>query len=592
MEHFSSYLEDVFVAESVDWDRTFIDIGTEICPAASRLASDGLHIDEEAQVLSWKRCCLEKIIQGLYDNRAPAKGGRGQRYYDQNMLHEAATMTSVPPKHSRLYGGGVRYLQLYGSVKEVWDAAKSKPFDNDGLEEMALDPQIRQAAHHLAGGHRRDVRVLERAYCASKRRSHQGLRDSRHKSFGIRAEFRISWPLFHALMEQLRLAPREELEVIHHDCPSYAWAIRTEVYLSFLWRSADKFASLFEIIRAQCRQDLVTWEQTKMMAMALRCLRFVLGGHQLHRESALWWSRREREVGNPPQQRTWYGLGFCNTLERYGYCWLEPRIDWERLVFHSEVTDRMLFGNSMLRGQYLRRGGQVEDFFHTTRRLELAIEWLQRHHQHERVRDQLIFWMVHICLQQFRVDVLRSIKSDIQEACQEDALKGLDPLCHEYLQDILTNEVYLISGNRCDFKQPTHLGHFLFDFEDGRIRAHWDNRPFRKLYRRARTALSLFPREQRIGQMFARRFWRCLYAYHWVLPYPSAEVFTQTTKQGQRMMYSIELTEEMGRVEWAEPSLWRWDRKSWRAGHPPQLPQYLSWDRQRWEDWIERHVAV
>ena len=179
----------------------------------------------------------------------------------------------------------------------------------------------------MAGGHRRDVRVLKRVYCVGKRRSHQGLRDSRHKSFGIRAEFRISWTLFRALMERLRLGPREELEVIHIDCPAYAWAIKTEVYLSFLWRGADKFASLFETIRARCRQDLVTWEQTKMMAMALRCLRFVLGCHQLHRESALWWSRREREVGHPPQQRIWYGLGFCNTLARYGYCWLELRID-------------------------------------------------------------------------------------------------------------------------------------------------------------------------------------------------------------------------------------------------------------------------
>ena len=31
---------------------------------------------------------------------------------------------------------------------------------------------------------------------------------------------------------------------------------------------------------------------------------------------------------------------------------------------------------------------------------------------------------------------------------------------------------YIISGNRCDFKQPSHLGHFLFDFDDGRTRAH------------------------------------------------------------------------------------------------------------------------
>ncbi len=472
MEHFESYFQGVFDGNFVDWERTFVDLATEICPTASHLASEGVHIDEEAQVLSWKRCCLEKIIQRLYDNQPPAKNGRGQRYYDQNMLYEAATVTSVPPKHSRLYQGDIRYIQLYGSVKEFWDAAKCKPGDNDGLEELALDPQIRQAAHQLAGGHRRDIRILERALCAMKRRTHQALRDSHKKSAGIRGEFRISWTLFRALLARLRLGLREELEVIHIDCPSYAWAIKTEVYLSFLWRSADKFASLFETIRAQCRQDLVTWEQTKMMAMALRCFRFVLGGHQLSRESALWWSRRERDVGNPPQRRIWYGLGFCNTLPQYGYCWLEPRIDWERLVFQSEVTDRMLFGNSMLRGQYLRRGGQVEDFFHTTRRLELALEWLQQHHQHERVRDQLIFWIVHLCLQQLRVDFLRSIKSDIQADRQEDALKGLDPFCVEYFQDILTEDVYLISGNRCDFKQPTHLGHFLFDFEDGRIRAH------------------------------------------------------------------------------------------------------------------------
>ena len=64
-----------------------------------------------------------------------------------------------------------------------------------------------------------------------------------------------------------------------------------------------------------------------MMAMFLRCLRFVFGGHLLSRESALWWSRRERTAGEPAQLRVWHELGFCNTLPRYGYCWLEPKVD-------------------------------------------------------------------------------------------------------------------------------------------------------------------------------------------------------------------------------------------------------------------------
>ena len=207
------------------------------------------------------------------------------------------------------------------------------------------------------------------------------------------------------------------------------------------------------------------------------------------------------------------------------------------------------------------------------------------------IRDRIIFWIVHICLHQFRVDVLSSIKSDIQEQHHEEAMAGTDPFCYEYFQEIMVDDIYLISGNRCDFKRPSHLGHFLFDFDDGRVRTHWEHRPFRKLYQRARTALSLLHGELRLGQTFSRRFWRCLYAYHWILPYPCAEVLTQTTKEGKRMMYSIELESGIDApVERVEPHQWDWKRKSWRPGRPPQLPRYLSWNREGWEEWMTRHL--
>ena len=48
-------------------------------------------------------------------------------------------------------------------------------------------------------------------------------------------------------------------------------------------------------------------------------------------------------------------------------------MDWHQLVFKSAITDDVLFGNSMLRNQYLRRGGQVSDFFNIVRRLEVAL---------------------------------------------------------------------------------------------------------------------------------------------------------------------------------------------------------------------------
>jgi hypothetical protein len=72
------------------------------------------------------------------------------------------------------------------------------------------------------------------------------------------------------------------------------------MYLDYLWRNADKFAAGFEVVSARYQQDLMTWEQTKMMAMFLHCLRFVFGGHHHSRELALWWSRRDGRVGSLP----------------------------------------------------------------------------------------------------------------------------------------------------------------------------------------------------------------------------------------------------------------------------------------------------
>jgi hypothetical protein len=255
----------------------------------------------------------------MYDSRPPKKG-KGQQYFSTNMLYDASSLTSVTPKRSKQREGGLIYSQFYASVKEISDATKCFPFSNNGLEEMALDPQIRKGARQAAGGHRRDARIIELAYLASKRRTRDALTDSRKKSFGIREEHRITWELFKGLQSWLRDEDTADSEVELADCPSHAWPVKTSVYIDFLWRSADKFATGFEVVRARCRNDFVTWEQTKMMAMFLRCLPFVFGGHLLSRESALWWSRRERNVGEPPRLRIWHGLGFCNTLPQYKYC--------------------------------------------------------------------------------------------------------------------------------------------------------------------------------------------------------------------------------------------------------------------------------
>ena len=587
MDYFQSYLEDIIDLDFVQKDRLYVDLGKEICARVSLVQSQQQHIGDEAQVYLWKRCCLERYIKWMYDDQPPAKGGRGQLYFTQNMLYDAGSLTSVSPKRSKHRQGGLIYSQFYASVKELYDATKCFPFTNDAMEELALDPQIRNAARNVAGGNRRDAKIVEFGYLASKQRARHALRDARRKSFGIREEHRIGWDLFQGLRLWLSLDPREEREGAMTDCPPYAWAIKTDVYLDFLWRSADKFATGFEVVRALSRKDLVTWEQTKIMAMFLRCLRYVFGGHLLSKESALWWGRRRRRAGEPARLRVWCGLGFRNTLGEYKYCWLEPRVDWGRLQFQSQVTDHMLFGNSVLRGQYLRRGGQVQAFFDMTRRLELALEWLQRYKEVEIIRDRMTLWVAHICLHQFRVDVLQCVRAEIAEPGRDEAMKGLQPFCFEWLDEVMADGVYLMSGNRCDFKVVSHLGSFLFDFDDGRARNHWEDRPFRKLYRRAMVAMGLQGRD--IRRSFIQQFWRIFYQSHWILPYPCGEVLMQTTKQGRRMWYSIQAAEGLDARDATE---WKWARKAWQHGEPRGLPRWIEWSKDEWERWIEERGGL
>lgn len=90
--------------------------------------------------------------------------------------------------------------------------------------------------------------------------------------------------------------------------------------------------------------------------------------------------------------------------------------------------------------------------------------------------------MCHICLEQFRQDVLHSIKHEILPQHQEEALKGELGFCMEYFEEIMTDRVHLVSGNRCDFKRVHDLGTYLFGLDDGFLRKHWEDKPYRKLF--------------------------------------------------------------------------------------------------------------
>lgn len=95
MEHVRSFLQECLDFSFVETDRLYVDIGKETCTQPSLIGEQEQSLDDKPQVYAWKRCCLEKYMSWIFDGAAPLAKGGGQRYYTQNMLFDAESLTSV-----------------------------------------------------------------------------------------------------------------------------------------------------------------------------------------------------------------------------------------------------------------------------------------------------------------------------------------------------------------------------------------------------------------------------------------------------------------------------------------------------------------
>ena len=125
------------------------------------------------------------------------------------------------------------------------------------------------------------------------------------------------------------------------------------------------------------------------------------------------------------------------------------------------------------------------------------MDWLKENRGVRVIQERLIQWVVHICLQQFRIDIMQYIRAEILPEKREEAVQGKEPICLEWLEQVMGGPIHQMSGNRCEFKFVPQVGHFLFDSDDGLKRDHWEDRPFRKLYHRASIAIALVGRESK-----------------------------------------------------------------------------------------------
>ncbi|KAK6591326.1 hypothetical protein H4I96_12434, partial [Botrytis cinerea] len=76
---------------------------------------------------------------------------------------------------------GLVYSQFYGLIKTPFDASKVYVFDNDSVENLALDPGYIRALQQAGGGITFSKAVAEFGYNHSKKRARVNLIDNHAK---------------------------------------------------------------------------------------------------------------------------------------------------------------------------------------------------------------------------------------------------------------------------------------------------------------------------------------------------------------------------------------------------------------------------
>jgi hypothetical protein len=122
------------------------------------------------------------------------------------------------------------------------------------------------------------------------------------------------------------------------------------------------------------------------------------------------------------------------------------------------------------------------NFFDLSRRADLALEWLQQNVGRGAITDRMVSWLAHLCLQQMRIDVLRTIQRDISPDVRPTILHDSIQFCHNGLLAILPGGLTRVSGNRADFQSPFQVARALFGYNDSQVRSHWEDKPFCVLY--------------------------------------------------------------------------------------------------------------
>ncbi len=603
IDAFDEWITNLLDLEYIFEDYFYVDIGKEIkCPYHRSCAED-VRDGQEPQAFFFRTCCAQAYLDHLY--QGPDRGRH--TFYTPALLGGITNLTSIPGKGSTLARGGLLYVQLYGSWINVFNAIKTYPFANTGLEELGLDPEVRKAAASAARSATSNIHVLERAYLACKARVDRAIQDAQVESWSARQEIRIVWRTKDLLQSRLSAssrATRSPTTLLQP--PNYICRLPTQKFCEYLWHSANKFASVFEYIQSAYRHGRIPWDATGLMVMALRLLEHCVSASDLSREGALYWDRRE----NPATGNHWQGLGFRASLQEYNYCWPKEVVYWPELRWKTQYQSSMLFGNRALRQRYARYSqGLIASFEDDLRHVEQMGRWLRLTPDPEKQRTMMIH-IAHVVLRRLRCDLLgRETVTSAQPATKirTNALPQQQDffLCHDSLVKIYGKALSLSAGNHTKFRDPLTMVKYLFgrkdDMDQKGWRLHCASKPYRVLFFTATDEIERGYSGSNARLHWEGLFYRELVEYHWLYPIPDTSkkagtLSTRTERRqsdkwnGETQIRWWPIKRRKGPKQPGDLLGWAWGGtkvgQNVERGQPKPYPPHLGWSTTDWKSWL------
>ena len=109
------------------------------------------------------------------------------------------TLLTKPRRQENI--DGLVYSQFYGTIKSLFNVSKVYVFDNEAVENLALNPGYVRSLQKQGGGISFNEKSCMASYLHSKKRAAINLRDSQRQSYGTREEHRVSLAMIDEICE-------------------------------------------------------------------------------------------------------------------------------------------------------------------------------------------------------------------------------------------------------------------------------------------------------------------------------------------------------------------------------------------------------